>query len=332
VGGEMLDDIIKDRIDSRKPREEGITYMIDRLHSIDEEGFKTLSPIVDMVKIYGAYPLLIPNATLEKKIGIYHKYDARVSLGSTMTEYAMMENVFERFINEAAVIGFDLIEISENHRDFSLEEKERIVKIIESKDLQYLWKIGRKDPRHQLTVDQILSRTEECLKLGGNKVILEANEGLGVGIYDERGAVKWHLMGALTSRFPPRVFIFEAPFESQQSALIAEFGQRVNLAEVRPDIIMAVETQRRGLLSKATYGVSYFRREPEGGPASKFIYYIIKTKYPVEQSELILISHLPRRTIQNAIEDLKEQGLILEKNSLDDTRRKAYYPVLSEWL
>jgi phosphosulfolactate synthase len=328
----MLNDIIKDRIDTKKPREEGLTYMIDRLPSMDGEQIETLSPIIDMVKIYGAYPLLIPDIVLQKKIEIYHKYGVLVSLGSTMTEYAIIENVFDRFVTEAATIGIDVIEISENNRDLSLEEKEEIVKIIESKDMKYLWKIGRKDPRHQLTVEQILSRTEQCTKLGSNKVILEANEGIGVGIYDERGAVKWHLMGALTSKFAPKTFIFEAPLESQQSALIAEFGQRVNLAEVEPDLLMSVETQRRGLMSKAAYGVSYFRKDPEGGPASKFIYYIIKTKYPIEQSELIRISHLPRRTIQNAIEDLKEQGLVLEKNSLDDTRRKAYYPVLSEWL
>jgi phosphosulfolactate synthase len=328
----MLEGVIKDRIDSKKPREEGLTYIIDRLPSTDSEGIETLSPIVDMVKIYGAYPFLIPNIILEKKIGIYHKHGVEVSLGSTMTEYAIIENVFDRFVNEAAGMGIDVIEISENNRDLSFDEKEKIIKTIEAKDMRYLWKIGRKDPRHQLTLEQILSRTEQSIKLGSEKVILEANEGIGVGIYDERGAVKWHIMGALTSKFPPRAFVFEAPLESQQSALIAEFGQRVNLAEVGPDLLMSVETQRRGLMSKATYGVSYFRKDPEGGPASKFIYYIIKTKYPVEQSELIRISHLPRRTIQNALEDLKEQGLVLEKNSLDDTRRKAYYPVLSEWL
>lgn len=42
--------------------------------------------------------------------------------------------------------------------------------------------------------------------------------------------------------------------------------------------------------------------------------------------------HLPRRTIQSAIEELKEQGLIIEKNSLEDTRRKVYFPIQSEWL
>src|ERR687892_344965 len=77
----MLKDIIKDRIDSSKPREEGLTYMIDRLPSIDSEVIETLSPIVDLVKIYGAYPLLIPDFILQKKIGIYHKHGVQVSLG-----------------------------------------------------------------------------------------------------------------------------------------------------------------------------------------------------------------------------------------------------------
>jgi len=44
------------------------------------------------------------------------------------------------------------------------------------------------------------------------------------------------------------------------------------------------------------------------------------------------LTHLPRRTIQSAIEELKEQGLIIEKNSLEDTRRKVYFPIQSEWL
>lgn len=76
--------------------------------------------------------------------------------------------------------------------------------------------------------------------------MLEANEGLGVGIYDEKGSIKWNFVGALTARYPPNTFVFEAPFESQQSALIAEFGQRVNLAEIRSDAITSIESQRRG--------------------------------------------------------------------------------------
>ena len=114
--------------------------------------------------------------------------------------------------------------------------------------------------------------------------------------------------------------------------MIAEFGQRVNLAAVGIDIIAEVEAQRRGFLSKSSYDISYNRKEPEGGPAPKFIYYIIKTKHPIEQSELIALTHLPRRTIQNAIDELKQQGLVKERNSLDDTRKKIYDPIMSDWL
>jgi len=84
------------------------------------------------------------------------------------------------------------------------------------------------------------------LKLGSKKVVLEANEGVSVGIYDEKSLIKWNLIGAITAKFPPSTFIFEAPLESQQSALIAEFGQRVNLAEIHPRVrrISRVSTTR----------------------------------------------------------------------------------------
>lgn len=63
-----------------------------------------------------------------------------------------------------------------------------------------------------------------------------------------------------------------------------------------------------------------------GGPAAKFIYYIIKTKYPIEQSELINITLLSRRTVQSAIDELVEQGLIMNETSSIDARKKVYCP------
>ena len=51
--------------------------------------------------------------------------------------------------------------------------------------------------------------------------------------------------------------------------MVAEFGQRVNLAEVHPDAITSVESQRRGFLSKSVFGVLYLRKDPEGGSCCK---------------------------------------------------------------
>ena len=328
----MLDSLTENRVDHKKPRQEGITYIIDKFQGFDKENFEIISPFIDMVKIYGAYPLLISEDHLIKRIDFYHKNNVLVSAGSTLTEYAVRENVFEKFIEESKIAGFDIIEISENNIHLSLEEKKKIVKIIKSHDLKHHWKIGKKDPRRQLTFEETIKRINEALEINQEKIILEANLGYNVGIYDEKGEIKWNLLSAITSKIPPHNIIFEAPLEIQQAVLIAEFGQRVNIGEVKLENVVSIESQRRGFLSKASFSISPVKKGPEGSPATKFVYHIIRNKHPVEQSELIYITNLPRRTVQASIEELRNQGLIIEKNSLDDTRKKIYNLVKDDWI
>ena len=328
----MLEEYAKNRIDGKKPRNEGRTYIIDKLEGLDKENLEVLAPFVDAVKIYGILPLLISEEILRKKVKFYHDQNIKVSTGSTISEYMVSENVFEKFIEEAAKIGFDIIEVGENNTNLNFEQKKKITESILAKELDVQWKVGRKDPRHQLPLDVTLAKIEEAVKLGSDKVVLEANEGINVGIYDEKGVVRWNFVGALTAKFPPSTFIFEAPLESQQSALIAEFGQRVNLAEVRIEAASAIESQRRGFPTKAAFSVSNLSKNPEGSPAAKFVYFVMKSKHPIDQVELMNMTNLPRRTVQSAVEELKSQGLIIERSSLDDARKKLYTPVQSEWL
>jgi phosphosulfolactate synthase len=328
----LLEEYAKNRIDVKKPRKEGRTYIIDKLEGLDKENLEVLAPFVDAVKIYGILPLLISEEILKKKVKFYHDQNIKVSTGSTISEYMVSENVFEKFIEEAAKIGFDIIEVGENNTNLNFEQKRKIAESILTKDVDVQWKVGRKDPRHQLPLDVTLAKIEEAVKLGSDKVVLEANEGINVGIYDEKGVVRWNFVGALTAKFPPSTFIFEAPLESQQSALIAEFGQRVNLAEVRIEAASAIESQRRGFPTKAAFSVSNLSKNPEGSPAAKFVYFVMKSKHPIDQVELMNMTNLPRRTVQSAVEELKSQGLIIERSSLDDARKKLYTPVQSEWL
>lgn len=327
----MFDDLVKKRVDSKKPRSEGLTYVTDKLDSSNKESWELISPFVDVVKISGILPLITSDSSIAKKIKFYHDLDIRVSVGSTLAEYAVIQNSFDR-LSEASKLGFDIIEIGENIIDLNVEKKKKIQDIVESLDLEIQWKVGKQDPRHQLSIEDMSTKIEEILKLNSKKIILEANQGMGVGIYDERGNVKWDLVGIITNKHPPNQFIFEAPIEFQQFGLIAEFGERVNLSEVNMEAVAAIESKRRGILSKSSFGNVYLREDPEGGPAAKFIYYLIKTKNPIEQSELISLSRLPRRTVQSSVEDLRNQGLIVERTSTDDARKRMYYPVRSEWL
>jgi phosphosulfolactate synthase len=328
----LLEDYAKNRIDVKKPRTEGRTYIIDKFEGLDKENLQILSPFVDAVKIYGVLPLLISEEILKEKIKFYHDHNIKVSTGSTISEYMVSENVFEKFVEEATTMGFDIIEVGENNTHLNYEQKRKITESILAKELDVQWKVGKKDPRHQLPLDVTLTKIEEAVKLGSDKVVLEANEGINVGIYDEKGIIRWNFVGALTAKFPPSTFIFEAPLESQQSALIAEFGQRVNLAEVRIEAASAVESQRRGFPTKAAFSVSNLSKNPEGSPAAKFVYFVMKSKHPIDQVELMNMTNLPRRTVQSAVEELKSQGLIIERSSLDDARKKLYTPIQFEWL
>ena len=56
----MLSELNKNRVDSKKPRKEGLTCIVDRLQALDKENFEALSAYVDVVKIYNVIPLIIP--------------------------------------------------------------------------------------------------------------------------------------------------------------------------------------------------------------------------------------------------------------------------------
>ncbi len=203
---------------------------------------------------------------------------------------------------------------------------------MESHDLRYQWKIGKKDPRRQLILDETIKSINEAFEINHKKIILEANLDFNVGIYDEKGDIKWNILSAITSKISTNNIIFESPLEVQQAVLIAEFGQRVNLAEIKLENAVSIESQRRGFLSKSSFSINPVKKGPEGSPATKFIYYIIRNMRSVEQSKLIFMTNLSRRTVQTSIEELRNQGLIIEKNSLEDTRKKIYNLVKDEWI
>jgi len=83
----MLSELNKDRVDSRKPRKEGLTCIVDRFQVIDNENFEALSAYVDVVKIYNVIPIIIPETVLEKRIKFYHDFGVQISTGSTITEF-----------------------------------------------------------------------------------------------------------------------------------------------------------------------------------------------------------------------------------------------------
>lgn len=112
----------------------------------------------------------------------------------------------------------------------------------------------------------------------------------------------------------PNCIAFEAHLEIQQALLLTEFGQRVNMGEIKLNNVLSIESQRRGFLSQASFSASPVKKGHLGSPATKLIHYMIRSKHSIDRSEFIYTTNLPRRTVPASVEELKEQGLMIEDN------------------
>ncbi len=85
------------------------------------------------------------------------------------------------------------------------------------------------------------------LDAGSWKVIAEARESGTVGIYDSKGNTQTELIDKILANVDKNKIIWEAPLKSQQTWFIKQLGSNVNLGNIAPDDIIALETLRLGI-------------------------------------------------------------------------------------
>ena len=309
-----------------KPRDKGITIVSDSFRALDKELLSASSEFVDVVKIGQSLPLLLDRSKLLERIRFYHDLGIRVSSGGTLIQVALKKRIVSQTLEKLRSLGFDIVEISESAGDMTGESKREILNQISKLSMDFIFEVGKKDPRHPLSTAYMISKIQEALELKSPKVIIEAGlEGAGVGFYDSNGEVSWDSLNEIVGRFGPPSLIFEAPKISQRTSLILEFGPNVNLASVPVSDILLLEMQRLGITTE-TLGVSPSTQSVEGSPAVKFIYHLIRTEHPVDQPTLIQKSGLPKRTMQAALSYLVEKGFVREVSDLSDLRKHKYTP------
>jgi phosphosulfolactate synthase len=110
--------------------------------------------------------------------------------------------------------------------------------------------VGKKDPaKDQLLTPQKRLEIVNCdLEFGADFVLMEAREGgKGIGLFDGQGEVKEDDLQILIEGTDVERIIWEAPQKNQQAYFILKFGANVNLGNIPPDEITALETMRLGL-------------------------------------------------------------------------------------
>ena len=231
---------------AKKPREEGLTMVMDKGLSLNEaENMVALkSELTDIVKLGFGTSLLTRN--IDEKIELYKKAGMLVYTGGTLFEAFIIRNQLDDFCKLMDKLKLEMVEVSDGSISLQHDTKcEYINKL--SKNFKVISEIGSKDESVQLKSSEWINYMNKELNAGSWKVIAEAREGGNVGMFDPDGNIKDNLINQITKNIHSTKILWEAPQKKQQVWFINNFGANVNLGNISPNDIISLECLRLGL-------------------------------------------------------------------------------------
>lgn len=240
---------VRDRLG--KPRESGWTMVIDKvlgLHAIDDL-MQIASPVIDVVKLTFGTSAFFTYDVLKEKVRTIIAHGVYCMPGGTFQEVAVWQDAFDRYLERACELGFNAIEVSDGTIEMDARTRREAIGRAVKAGFRVLSEVGKKDPNDAQPMALLADTVNADLDHGAFMVIMEAREaGRGVGIYDASGLPKEAEIDAFLKgvKDPSRI-LWEAPLGPQQRYLVLRFGANVNLGNVVPEDILALEALRCGL-------------------------------------------------------------------------------------
>lgn len=235
----------------RKPRDTGLTMLLDKGMGLAEtrDLFATAGSYIDFLKLGFGTSALYPQSVLEEKIELVKSFQVDIYPGGTFLEIAVMQGRQKEFLHMAKDLGYTAIEVSDGTLNIAPEVRERTISMAAEMGFKVLTEIGKKHPDDQGPFEASLEQIHLDLKNGAYKVIIEGREsGRDTGFYDQAGRfTEAHLALVLAAATRPELIIWEAPLKEQQQELILRYGPDVNLGNIPPREVMALEALRAGL-------------------------------------------------------------------------------------
>lgn len=233
---------------SAKPREQGITHVLDRGLSVAEvDGMiEVAGGVVDFVKL--GWGTALATGNLQPKLERYRAHDIPVVLGGTLTELAISQRRLDGLVDYVKELGLGHVEVSDGTIVLDHDEKLAIIERL-AKDFVVFSEVGSKDDARIMAPYRWVEQIESELRAGAWKVIAEARESGTAGIYRADGEVRMGLIDEIAHEVDPGLMLFEAPRKEQQVWFIERFGPEVNLGNITPSDVLSLETLRLGLRS-----------------------------------------------------------------------------------
>lgn len=254
-----------------KPRERGWTMVIDKglgLNAVDDL-MQVAAPAIDVVKLTFGTSALLGRDLLREKVRTITAHGVFCMPGGTLQEVAVWQGALDRYLERARELGFNALEVSDGTIELDAPTRAEAVEKAVKAGFRVLTEVGKKDPADARPMAALADLVNADLDHGAFMVILEAREaGRGVGIYDAAGLPKEAEIETFLAgvRDVDRV-LWEAPLAAQQRYLVLRFGTNVNLGNVAPEDVLALEALRCGLRGDTLRRA--WRASPGGAAASR---------------------------------------------------------------
>ena len=234
-----------------KPRKEGLTMMIDGgiTNAGANEIAKDFGKFIDFSKIAYASSRVLGWDFIQRKVKIYEEFKIKVFCGGTTLESFLRDGwATKEFIELIRGFGVSWVEVSDGSIDISNKEKIEIIHQLKEEGFKVISEVGTKDQAKDnlLSTEWWIERIQAEIEAGSRLVILEARESGKIGIFNKKGYPDENLIEEIFRKVDIDKIIFEAPKHHQQAYFINRFGANVNLGNIKPVDIVALETLRQG--------------------------------------------------------------------------------------
>jgi phosphosulfolactate synthase len=229
-----------------KPRPNGITHVLDK--GLTPEATRAFlgqaAHLVDIVKVGWGIGYVDPS--LPARVRMCAEHGSPVCLGGTLLEVAAMQDRVGELRDWALGTGITHLEVSNGLRALAAERKNALVRELAA-DFVVLAETGAKEGNYPPTPTAWADEMARDLDAGAAWLVAEGRESGTVGLYDSDHVVREDLVKVILDRIPQDRVIFEAPTKAQQAWFVRQLGADVNIGNVEPASVLALETLRLGL-------------------------------------------------------------------------------------
>ena len=242
-----------------KPRARGMTEIRGSYYSVVGPNYlrdvlETMGEHVDALKFAGGAFTLMPESALREILEIAHDHDVLVSTGGFI-EHVLTQGpeATDRYIDEVARIGFDILEISAGFISMATDDFVRLVERVQRAGLKAKPEVGIQFGAGGATTPEELEQegtrdvsyaidlAKRCLDAGAYMIMIESE-----GITEEVTSWRTDVVSEITRELGLEKVMFEAADPEVFGWYVKNYGPEVNLFVDHSQIVQ-LECLRRGI-------------------------------------------------------------------------------------